>query len=153
MSAYEQYCLFNRIYDDFIVTLMNYFPQVRRLQFYRDMFHQFVRSDYRIPGRLFLSSVGPHSIHIFNKNDEYFLNGVEVTKSHERAIIEKTIVHEWLRMSEEQKQTVWFYLQRMLLILADIEEDDANDVNETVEIQASRVLGESFQNDGAVVFK
>ena len=62
-------------------------------------------------------------------------------------------MNEWLRMSEEQKQTVWFYLQRMLLILADIEEDDANDVNETVEIQASRVLGESFQNDGAVVFK
>ena len=153
MSTHEQYSFFNRMYDDFIVTLMNYFPHVHRLQFYRDLCHQFIRSDYRLPGRLFLSSVGPHSIHIFNKNDDYFLSGVEVTKSSERAVIEKTIVNEWIRMSPEQKEVVWFYLQRMLMILAEIDDDNDNDINESVESQAGALLSNSFTQDGALKFK
>ena len=87
MSNREQYKAFNRLYDDFIVNLMNFFPHVQKIRFYRELCHEFIKTDYRLPGRLFLSSVGPHSIHIFNKNDSYFMNGIEITKTRERAII------------------------------------------------------------------
>ena len=103
----EQYNAFNRLYDDFIVQLMNFFPQVHKIRFYRELFHQFKKSDFRIPGRLFLSSVGPHSVEIFNHNDTYFMNGIEVTKTRDRAILEQTIVKEWTCMTDAQKETIW----------------------------------------------
>ena len=147
MSFREQYNAFNRLYDDFIVTLINFFPHVSRIRFYRELFAQFMKADYRLPGRLFLSSVGPHSLQIFNKNDEYFMSGIEVTKTRDRAVIEKTIVQEWINMSDEQKNTVWFYLEKMLIIIMNID-DDIQEI--TAEQQAAQTLCNSFTSDGVI---
>ena len=147
----EQYNAFNRLYDDFIVQLMNFFPQVHKIRFYRELFHQFKKSDFRIPGRLFLSSVGPHSVEIFNHNDTYFMNGIEVTKTRDRAILEQTIVKEWTCMTDSQKETIWFYLERMLITIMNI--DDDFEENITIEEQACNTLQNAFTEDGVLVFK
>ena len=154
MSFHEQYSSFNRLYDDFIVKLIEFFPTVHKIKFYRELFHQFKKADYRIVARLFLSSVGEHSTYIFNKDESYFLSGVEVTKTRERAIIEQTIIQEWMNMSEIQKETVWFYLQRMLIVVMDIEDDDdcTNETNGSIEQQACNTLRESFIKDGVLMF-
>ena len=150
MSYYEQYSSFNRLYDDFIVKLIEFFPTVHKIKFYRELFHQFKKADYRLVARLFLSSVGEHSMYIFNKDEAYFLSGVEVTKTRERAIIEQTIVQEWMNMSDIQKETVWFYLQRMLIVVMNIEDDDDYGTNESIEQQACNTLRDSFIKDGVI---
>ena len=106
-----------------------------------------MKADYRLPGRLFLSSVGPHSLQIFNKNDEYLMSGIEVIKTRDRAIIEKTIVQEWINMNDEQKNTIWFYLEKMLIIIMNID-DDIQDI--TAEQQAAQTLCNSFTSDGVI---
>ena len=153
MSFREQYNSFNRLYDDFIVSLISFFPNVHKIRFYRELFTQFKKTDYRLPGRLFLSSVGPHCIHIFNRNDDYFMSGIEVTKTRERAIIEKTIVKEWINMTDEQKDTVWFYLEKMLFIIMNIEDDDDYNNQNSAEQQAGEILCNSFQSDGVMILK
>ena len=146
MSFIEQYRAFNVLYDEFIITLINFFPHVHKIQFYRELFHQFKKTDYRLPGRLFLSSVAPHSIHIFNHNDNYFMSGIEITKTRDRAIIEKTIIKEWQNMTDEQKETVWFYLEKMLIVIMEIDDDDDND-EISAEQQAAQTLCNSFTQD------
>ena len=140
---------FNCLYKDFIAKLQSFFPNVYKLQFYRELFHQFRSSDYKLPARLFLSSVASHSVHIFNRNDEYFMSGIEVIKTRERAIIETTIIQEWKNMSDEQRDTVWFYLQQMLIVLMNETEQDYT--GNEAEKNAELVLRKAFRDDG--VFK
>ena len=147
MTSIEQYRAFNMLHDEFILTLIGFFPSVRKIQFYRELFHEFKKTDYRLPGRLFFSSVAPHSIHIFNRNDAYFMSGIEVTKTRDRAIIEKTIINEWQNMTPEQKDTVWFYLEKMLIVIMDIEDEDDEQDYKSVEQQATETLCKSFTND------
>ena len=49
-------------------------------------------------------------------------------------------------MTEEQKDTVWFYLEKMLLVIMDIEDDDEND-DISAEQQAAQTLCNSFTQD------
>ena len=57
-------------------------------------------------------------------------------------------------MSDIQKETVWFYLQRMLIVVMDIEDDDdsTNETNGSIEQQACNTLRESLIKDGVFVF-
>jgi len=59
--------------------------------------------------------------YIFNKNEEYFK---EIINTNSTNCIEKTIINEWDNMSELQKNNVWFYLQRLLIVLQNIDDDD-----------------------------
>ena len=75
------------------------------------------------------------------------MSGIEVTKTRDRAIIEKTIINEWQNMTTEQKDTVWFYLEKMLIVIMDIEDEDDEQNYKSVEQQATETLCKSFTND------
>ena len=121
----NQYEGFNRLYQDFILTLISYFPHntqvLNKIQFYHELLEQFIKKDCRLPGRLFLSNVGMYAEYIFNKNEEYFK---EIINTNSTNCIEKTIINEWDNMSELQKNNVWFYLQRLLFVLQNIDDDN-----------------------------
>ena len=140
----DDYHAFNCLYEDFIIKLNEFFPYVTKLHYYRELFIEFKRADYKLPTRLFLPSVADHSLQIFNKNEQYFMNGIEITKTRERAIIETTIIKEWQNMSNEQKETVWFYLQQMLLVAMNINDFETSD---DAEKKAEKVLFDALQRD------
>ena len=77
------------------------------------------------------------------------MSGIEVIKTRERAIIETTIIQEWKNMSDEQRDTVWFYLQQMLIVLMNETEQDYT--GNEAEKNAELVLRKAFRDDG--VFK
>ena len=79
------------------------------------------------------------------------MNGLEVTKTRDRAILEQTIVKEWTCMTDAQKETIWFYLERMLITIMNI--DDDFEENITIEEQACNTLQTAFTEDGVLVFK
>ena len=74
------------------------------------------------------------------------MSGIEITKTRDRAIIEKTIIKEWQNMTDEQKETVWFYLEKMLIVIMEIDDDDDND-EISAEQQAAQTLCNSFTQD------
>lgn len=120
--------MFNNFYDDFIKKIGEYFPENNKIEFYRGLFHEIKNVNQSYPPLLFLSSVGPHSEHIFNKNDGYFLDkkGFMVTKTEKRAVIEDAIRNGWNTLSESQRDIIWEYLQRLLLIVSELELDNSN---------------------------
>lgn len=148
-SLRVHYDAFNRLYNDFILTLCDFFPAVSQLRFYHELFNQFKRADYKLPSRLFLSSIAEHSLQIFNKNESYFIadGGIEVTKTRSRAIIENTIVQEWQKMTDTQKDTVWFYLQQMLITVMNIEDDYEEGMAEQ---QAGDLMQSSLLQHGVI---
>lgn len=150
-STHENdYKLFNEIYENFILQLREYFPNTHQLEFYLELFKQFKKANYKVPARLFLSSIAEHSLHIFNKDESYFLSGVQVTKTRSRAIIENTIVQHWTNLPEDKKNCIWFYLQRMLLVVAEIRDDDVSD---TAEEEAERIMTDALVRDQVINFK
>lgn len=150
MEANAPYVTFNTLYDDFILKLIDFFPEVSQLRFYHQLFLQFRSADFRIPARLFLSSVADHSLYVFNRDERYFMSGIEITKNKSRAVIEKTIIKEWKRMSEIQKDTVWAYLQQMLCTAMNIPSitDDA-DITES-EQNANDIMHQALIRDGVI---
>ena len=50
-------------------------------------------------------------------------------------------------MNDEQKNTIWFYLEKMLIIIMNID-DDIQDI--TAEQQAAQTLCNSFTSDGVI---
>uniref|UniRef100_A0A6C0CSM7 Uncharacterized protein n=1 Tax=viral metagenome TaxID=1070528 RepID=A0A6C0CSM7_9ZZZZ len=148
-SGTNGYTMFNRVYDEFILKVRELFPQYKKLEFYYQLFLNIRVANHKLPARLFASSVAEHSLNIFNKNEDYFLSGVKVTKTRERAMIEETLIEEWRNMTHDQKEIIWFFLQNMLLLIMGIEEDDEEDDNlNTAEIDARRVLGLALEKDG-----
>lgn len=151
-SNYTFYTIFNKLYEELILKLIEFFPPGRKLYFYHEIFIQFKKSDYKLPGRLFLSSVAEHSLYIFNKDESYFMNGIEVTKTRDRAIIEETIIGHWTQMSSTQREVIWFYLQSMLKVLMEINDDDICIQDDSAENEACSILKNALVNDGVLQF-
>lgn len=142
------------MYDDFLCSLIDFFPENKRLPFYRELSCNIRSANYRYLSRLFISSIGPHSLHIFNKDEGYFLSkeGV-ITKTKSRAYVENALRSGWMELTQDQKNIIWKYLQSLLLIVSNIDDLNENDPNgpsveeETINFQ---ILDE-LKNDGVVV--
>ena len=120
-----EYNKFNRLYENFIDTLISFFPHITKIEYYNELFHQVMKNNYRLPAKYFLVNVGPYAEYILSENDDYFKNVIQ----NEQNSIEKTIITEWDGMTDVQRKTVWFYLKNLLQIVQNIEFDDEEDEN------------------------
>lgn len=146
----HSYHTFNNMYDEFIKTIIGFFPQCKRLVFYHSLFTQIKSINHKLPGRLFMSSIASHSDAIFTKDVNYFLNtpGILITKTRERAFIEIAIKENWNRMSEGEREIIWYYLQQLLTICSQIIDDDETyDVDENVEEETGKLILRHFSFD------
>ena len=148
------YDMFNNMYDDFLCSLIQFFPNNKRLPFYRELSNNIRSANYRYLARLFISSIAPHSIYIFNKDESYFLNkeGV-ITKTKSRAYVENALRNGWLELSQDQRNIIWKYLQSLLLIVSNIEDlanEDENGTSVEEETINFQILDE-LKTDGVLV--
>ena len=124
----EQYDSFNVVNNDLFLTLIDFFPHVTKIKYYHTLFTDCIQSNYRLAARFFLTTVGPYYEQILNQDDEFFK--LELNKQNTTNVME-IIIKEWDNMTNQQKETIWFYLKRLLLMITNIEDDYECDTNIT----------------------
>lgn len=156
MTTTMNYDMFNNMYDDFLCKVIEFFPNNKRLPFYRELSCNIRSANHKYLAKLFISSIAPHSQHIFDQNQDYFLNsnGI-VTKTKSRAYVEEALRNGWLELSEEKKNIIWKYLQTLLLIVSnidDVENDDGS--NQSIEERTMEFqLLNDLRSDGVIDIK
>jgi hypothetical protein len=125
----EQYDAFNAVNNDLFLILIGFFPHVSKIQYYHTLFTDCVKSNYKLAGKFFLKTVGPYYEQIINQDALFFKQ--ELSKNASYVI--DIIIKEWDNMSDEQKDTIWFYLKRLLFMITNIDDDYECDIDTTKE--------------------
>ena len=137
----QQYQAFNQIYNDLFLKLIEFFPNAPKLKFYHNLLEEFIKSDYRLPGRLFLSNVGPYCSYIIAQDEQFFKQ--ELFGENKERFLHAVVLQEWDNMEENQKQLIWFYMNRLLMMITEIDEDDDSSSSKIEE--TSRTIMDTLQ--------
>lgn len=150
----DPYKVFNAMYEQFILKMIDFFPEYRKLIFYHELLKNIQKANYKFPAQLYLSSVGPHSKYVFEADDTYFMRdeGVTITKTRNRAVIEETLKKNWYNMTPERKKIVWFFIQRLLLVSSFIEENPEEwmDLENVEELTNDFKIIDALEKDGLI---
>lgn len=139
------YAAFNQLYEDFMLKMIDFFPLRKQLRFYFELFNQIKQTDIKLPAAIFLKSTAEHSLYVFNKDEQYFINRARFQMDIEnktKAVLEQAIVNDWHLMTAEHKEVVWFYMHQMLLVVANIEDNSlpSDEKKNTMEDMVKRAL-------------
>lgn len=107
---------FNVLYTELVARLGSFLPEANR---YVIMAEEVMKTDRRLPAHLFLSAVSDHCESILTKDESYFRDQFDL---HPNNVVMRTISKHWHLLDDDQKDTVWFYLQEMIELLARCEE-------------------------------
>jgi hypothetical protein len=115
------YDSFNFINEQLLINLIDFLPGNNDLVLCLDIFRSIVTRDPKKMAHLFLMSMAEHAERIMNKDEAFFLEAADVgnkTNNINTSFLtdswKSTFTNNWLSLTDEQKETVWLYLNKLL---------------------------------------
>jgi len=102
--------VFNSLYDEFILKLMDLLPDNRPTKKYYTIFSVLRKTNPRATLEFFMKGVMPYVLQIMSMDESFFLSCS--TLKHHLALVSDTGIHTlWGVLGDSSKQAIWQYMR------------------------------------------
>lgn len=119
MNDNKQIDKFNTLLNEFMIKMINQYPDSEKLKNYHKAFTVFKITSPNVPVKLFMSGTINYKEKIINRDENFFLTDPNVSNLGNKLAnftTETGLSHYWNSMSSKTKIAIWDYIQSLFVL-------------------------------------